>query len=109
MAGPAKRASRRKEPAAKKPTAQELQIRFTVSLRKRDKELEDEFTNLEKGDRSARARELMYKGLMAERNGDNASGGAANQVSATVDNTDDIGDLSDRKMALMIENLDENF
>lgn len=108
MAGPKKRTSRTK--AVKEPTSQEKQIKFHVSLRKRDKELAEEYGRYEKGDWSARARELMYKGLMAERMGDNGSTGAV--VVAPVPSAIDANgesDLEQRKRALMLANLDESF
>lgn len=111
MAGPSKkpRASRKKP--VKEPTSQEKQIKFHVSLRKRDKELAEEYARFEKGDWSARARELMYKGLMAERDGNTGSVGVAATIPmlVPVSQGEGGGDLEERRKAMLLENLDENF
>lgn len=41
-------------------------IRWTMSLRKRDTQLAEIFENLDKGDKSAECRRLMYLGLELE-------------------------------------------
>lgn len=107
MAAPAKRTTRKK----KEPTAQEKQIKFHVSLRKRDTDLAEEYGRFEKGDWSARARELMYKGLMAERSGQDGSGGISTiQIAAATEAANEDGSIPDDRLeAILIENLNDNF
>lgn len=106
------------EAPPEKPTSQEKQIKFHVSLRKRDTDLAAEYEKYEKGDWSARARELMYKGLMAERNGNDGNVAAANApspmtsevaVAAEVIEVPESESVEERLAAELIANLDDNF